>query len=124
MRPDEKSAILARHRSELEAHAYGDNFSEDLTHIAQVITAACQEMGVDIPVVVGGFAVEFYTMGEYVTHDLDMVTTANTAVAGIMRGLGFEQRIGFRYWTHPLIGGVVEFPEPPLAGSQDRVAIS
>jgi len=76
-----------------------------------------------VPVIVGGFAVEIYTMGQYLTHDLDMITTANIDLEEIMTGLGFTQRLGNRYWTHSALGDVVEFPPPPLEGSQERVTI-
>lgn len=123
MKSEDKAAILARHRHELERHCYGADLREDLTFVAGVISTTCREFGSVIPVIVGGFAVELYTMGQYLTHDLDMITTANIDLKEIMTGLGFTQRLGNRYWTHPALGDVVEFPPPPLEGSQDRIAV-
>lgn len=65
----------------------------------------------DLPVLVGGAAVELYSGGSYTSGDLDFVGEVPRTVAARLRGAGFEKR--GRHWIHE--GGVfVEFPASSL----------
>ncbi len=82
------------------------------------LTAALEDRGV-MAIVVGGHALEFYTLGEYATGDIDMVCVDLTTVREVLEEAGF-QREG-RHWYREDLDIVVEFPDTTLAGSRDRV---
>lgn len=123
MTPNEKERILTEHKTRLSDHEYGADDYDDMIHIASVITSVCQKLEVEIPVIVGGLAVETYTSGGYSTCDIDFITNSESDIRMIMESLGFKRRLGYRYWSHPLFGGIVEFPTPPLDGSRDKITI-
>ena len=56
--------------------------------VAGVISNAFKPFGV-IPVVVGGSAVEFYTLGNYTTRDIDLIVEDPEYIKSVMNGLGF-----------------------------------
>ena len=87
--------------------------------VAGVISEAFKTFGV-IPVVVGGSAVEFYTLGNYTTRDIDMIVEDPEYIKSVMTKLGFLNDAGTWYLPHnPSI--VVEFPKGPLAGDRKRI---
>lgn len=87
--------------------------------VAGVISEAFKEFGV-IPVVVGGSAVEFYTLGNYTTRDIDLIVEDPEYIKSVMNGLGFCNDAGTWYLPeNPSI--VVEFPKGPLAGDRKRI---
>lgn len=71
------------------------------------------------PIVVGGAAVEFYTLGSYATLDVDLVSGGYERIDHILRGWGFTRR--GRYWENVELDIAVEVPDSELAGSYDRV---
>ena len=87
--------------------------------VAGIISEAFKEFGV-IPVVVGGSAVEFYTLGNYTSRDIDMIVEEPEHIGSVMTGLGFCHDAGTWYLPEkPSI--VVEFRKGPLAGDKKRV---
>lgn len=82
------------------------------------LTAVLEDRGV-MAIVVGGHALEFYTLGEYATGDIDMVCADLTTVREVLEEARF-QREG-RHWYREDLDIVVEFPDTTLAGSRDRV---
>jgi hypothetical protein len=64
------------------------------------------------PVVVGGFAVEFYTTGGYRTGDLDVVYIKPERIGRILEGGGFK-KIN-RHWVHAALGIQLEVPSLAL----------
>ena len=117
------SAILREHSSLLDNYSYGEDTLHDLIHIASVITSACLALNIECPIVVGGLAVETYTIGDYTTRDVDFISDFMTDIHKVMLGLGFFAKEGYRYYCHPKFGDVIEFPTPPLNGSKDRIAV-
>ena len=71
------------------------------------------------PIVVGGNALEFYTLGEYATLDIDLVAPEREVIGQILEKAGF-QREG-RHWYRADIEIAVEIPCETLAGSYQRV---
>ena len=51
------------------------------------------------PIVVGGHAVEFYTLGSYTTGDIDLVSEGYEEIKGLLENWGFK-KIG-RIWILP-----------------------
>ncbi len=72
-----------------------------------------------IPVVVGGYAVEFYTLGSYTTEDLDIVVEGEE-VKEILKEWGFR-KIG-RIWINPDLDIEVDIVGSSLAGDRSRVS--
>jgi hypothetical protein len=71
------------------------------------------------PVLVGGAAVELYTLGAYTTGDVDLV---GSVTPGFTRGLkeaGFERR--GRHWIHESAQLFVEFPGDSLEPDEAAV---
>ncbi len=62
----------------------------------------------DVPIVVGGFAVETYTQGGYTTGDIDALTRRRDEVVAVLGESGFERRA--RHWIHPELLLALEFP--------------
>jgi hypothetical protein len=64
------------------------------------------------PVLVGGAAVELYTLGAYTTGDVDLVGSITPEVARGLKEAGFERR--GRHWIHESAQLFVEFPGESL----------
>ena len=70
-------------------------------------------------VIVGGNALEFYTLGAYATVDVDLVSTRRTEIGNLLESWGFDQ-MG-RHWHHVGLDIAIEIPDDVLAGSEDKV---
>ena len=72
------------------------------------------------PIVVGGHAVEFYTLGSYATGDIDLIYPRPSVIGTLLTSWGFEQ--AGRHWVHPGLGLFVEVPNDMVEGADfDRV---
>jgi len=71
------------------------------------------------PVIVGGTAVEIYSMGAYQTYDIDLVVAQRKQAIRALEAMGF-QRAG-RVWFHPQWEAVIEIPDTHLAGDMARL---
>lgn len=85
---------------------------------AAVLTEALREEGVR-PIVVGGTAVEFYTLGGYSTLDLDLVCEKKESVERLLQKLEFK-KYG-RHWYREDLDLAVEVPSAILTGSEERL---
>jgi len=84
-----------------------------LEEIAALVSEALQRAGIDA-VLGGGGAVTQYSDNEYMSTDLDFITTErNKRIAPILAELGFEPR--GREFAHPESRFFVEFPPGPLS---------
>jgi predicted nucleotidyltransferase len=72
------------------------------------------------PIVVGGAALEFYTLGGYTTKDVDLVVADRKRLNQVLRNLGFERTTG-RHWYSDLLDLAIEAPDEALAGSEDKI---
>jgi hypothetical protein len=70
-----------------------------------------------VPVLVGGAAVELYTLGAYTTGDVDLVGTVTPRAARALKAAGFERH--GRHWIHEESQLFVEFPASAL-DAQER----
>lgn len=77
-----------------------------------------QKQRIDV-VLSGGAAVGFYSSGEYVSKDLDMVRmhmTSRRAIKAAMAIIGFDEEMG-KYFQHPDSEHPVDFhQDPPTVG--------
>jgi predicted nucleotidyltransferase len=71
------------------------------------------------PIIVGGTAVEFYTLGGYSTFDLDLVYKEKEKIDKIFKEFGFK-RYG-RHWYNEELDLAVEIPSSTLIGSENRL---
>jgi len=88
--------------------------------IAAVITDALRALGHE-PIIVGGAAVEIYTLGGYVTDDLPMVCPSGADVDKRLGELGFR-RSG-KDFVNDELALYVEFPSSSLGPSERSVVI-
>ncbi len=68
----------------------------------------------------GGAAVAFYTSGKYVSLDLDLVNryfAKRKALRCAMEEIGFKEK--GRYFEHPNVEYIIEFPPGPLSMGND-----
>lgn len=76
----------------------------------------------DVPILVGGAAVELYTGGAYSTGDFDFVGEVPAAIADRLTGEGFSRRR--RHWVHLVERLYIEFPGSYLeAGEQEATIV-
>ncbi|MGC8831947.1 MAG: DUF6036 family nucleotidyltransferase [Thermoproteota archaeon] len=71
------------------------------------------------PIIVGGTAVEFYTLGGYSTLDLDLVCVKREKLNVLLEKLGFK-KYG-RHWYSEELDLAVESPGSVLSGSIERL---
>ncbi len=84
-----------------------------LEEIAALVSQALDDAGIDA-VLSGGGAVTLYSKNEYMSTDLDFVTTErNKRIAPVVERLGFIPR--GREFEHPESRFFIEFPSGPLA---------
>ena len=87
--------------------------------VAGIISEAFKQYKLT-PVVVGGLAVEFYTLSSYLTQDIDMVIPGDSYANEIMPALGFKKcDSAWVFEQDPTI--IIDFPRSPLGGSWDKV---
>ncbi len=85
-----------------------------------ILTKELRGKGV-IPILVGGNALELYTLGGYSTLDIDLVCSDRRSVGEVLESLGFK-KFG-RLWVSDELEMAVEVPDVKLAGSLERVEV-
>lgn len=82
-----------------------------------ILTKELEKKGT-VPILVGGNALEVYSLGGYSTYDVDLV--CDRKVAGeVLEKLGFRKE--GRFWINDELEIIVEFPDTTLAGDKDRI---
>ena len=82
-----------------------------------LLTKELEPQGIK-PVIVGGQAVEFYTVGGYATKDIDLVSPRADAIGDILVKWGFGKE--GRFWFNDDLGISIEVPSAVLAGDMDK----
>ena len=88
-------------------------------YVCALVTAALPHSDRLPYIVVGGNALEFYTLGDYSTMDIDLVSTRRSEIGKILENWGFN-RIG-RHWYHADLDVAIEIPDDVLAGSEEKI---
>ena len=83
-----------------------------------ILTKALERDGLK-PVVVGGHAVEFYTLGDYATKDIDIVMDESRRLDDLLNAWGFMRQ--GRHWYHEEFDIAIEVPSTTLAGDMERL---
>lgn len=86
--------------------------------ITAVVTKAFEDANI-VPIIVGGTAVAFYTLGGYSTIDIDLVMPIIDKTGKIMEALGFS-KFG-RFWERKDLDCFIEAPDDILDGDKNRV---
>ena len=88
--------------------------STSIEELAAIISQSLEEAGI-IATLSGGGAVSIYSDNQYMSYDLDFVTSASSnELAVAIKPLGFSQGPSKRLFEHPLSDWLVEFPPGPL----------
>lgn len=88
--------------------------------VLAVLTEALKPMGIK-PILVGGRALEFYTLGGYATKDMDLVVNGREQAKAVLEEMGFLRRFGERHWYHEELDLALEIPDEFLVGSMDKL---
>jgi excisionase family DNA binding protein len=95
-------------RADLEAMLDGvDELVARRLRFVALLTKAVVALGWSAPVVVGGYAVQYYTSGDYRTVDIDMVG-ASEPVAQVLESWGFLRE--GRHWYDAELKFAIEVP--------------
>ena len=88
-------------------------------YVCALVTAALPHSDRPPYVVVGGNALEFYTLGDYSTLDVDLVSGRRSEIGNILESWGFNP-MG-RHWYHQDLDVAIEIPDDVLAGSEEKI---
>ena len=80
-----------------------------------VLTARLEQEGYR-PVLIGGCALEYYTLGGYTTKDMDIALPSTPEVEAVFSEFGFERE--GRYWYHDNYDLLFEAPTSTLEGEE------
>lgn len=98
-------------------------FKRRLYVLGVITLALAEDSPKAAPILVGGGAVEFYSLGGYATHDMDVVVANRERLDEVLMQLGFVRGRGKRHWYNESIDIAVEAHDTVLAGSMDRVCV-
>ena len=85
-----------------------------IEELAVIISEALEAAGITATLS-GGGAVSIYSKNQYMSHDLDFVTSADPrSLLKAIAPLGFAQGAFKRLYEHPRTKWLVEFPTGPL----------
>ena len=89
-------------------------------HFAALLASAAQ-VGPDDFIVVGGSAIEFHTVGEYTSGDIDIVSSRSDALRKVLHHWKFTG--GPRVWLNEDLGIVVDLLRFPYTGDLARTQV-
>lgn len=84
-----------------------------------LLTAALEKYKIK-PILVGGNALEFYTMGGYATADIDIVFPDNKLIDDVLKKWNFEKE--GRHWFRADLDIAIEAPGSSFDGDRDKVS--
>jgi len=87
-------------------------------YFVAILTEKLKEKNIK-PIIVGGNALEFYTLGSYSTEDIDLVSAGTIEIISTLKDFGFEN-IG-RHWYNSELDIAIEIPDEYLAGDYRRI---
>ena len=113
---DKAATLLAK------VYQIQDPFKRRLYVLAVATWMLAQEKSRNLPILVGGAAEEFYSLGGYATYDMDVVLGDRDRFGALLLELGFSKCPGERHWYHEGLNIAIEVPDSVLAGSTGRIA--
>jgi len=105
-------------RKQMQKALAQKDFIKRRLQIVTILTEALHKKNI-VPVIVGGFAVELWTMGSYATMDVDIIAEGIADEGDVLTQLGLKNSGGV--WTLPDSDIIIEFPKPPLDGDYQKL---
>lgn len=96
------------------------NPTERRMYFAALLSKAA-DISTDDIIVVGGSAIEFYTVGEYTSGDIDIVSIRSEHLKGVLGEWNFHTE--GRIWLNERLGIVVDFVPYPYTGDETKTQI-
>lgn len=95
----------------------GEPLTDKMLKVASIITKSMEQHSKqisDIPIVVGGLAMEIYTNSKYTTRDIDFVSTASIKLKELLEDLGFKKERVYIYDPLKIAVDVVDETLDPM----------
>ena len=86
-----------------------------------LLSKLLEEQGKDVPTVIGGCALSYYSREVYFTADIDLAYSDREALDMVLRDIGFVRQ--GRYWVSDDLKMAIEVPASVLAGEDSPVEI-
>jgi len=86
-----------------------------------LITRLLREKGKEVPLVIGGCALSYYSREVYFTADIDLAYADREVLDSVLRSIGFEKK--GRYWLNEDLKMAIEVPASVLADEDAPVEI-
>jgi hypothetical protein len=86
-----------------------------------LISRLLEEQGKDVPTVIGGCALSYYSREVYFTSDIDLAYTDRESLDIVLKDIGFAKK--GRYWVSDELNIAIEAPASGLAGEDSPVEI-
>src|SRR3989337_3706105 len=87
-----------------------------------LITKVLEQRGKDIPTVIGGCALSYYSREVYFTSDIDLAYSDREALDDVLKGIRFTKR--GKYWINEHLKIVVEVPASVLTDEESPIEIA
>ena len=84
-----------------------------------LISGLLDEKGKDVPIVIGGCALSYYSREVYFTADIDLACADRDALNDVLDTVGFKKEE--RYWVNEDLKLAVEAPASSLPGEDSPV---
>lgn len=91
---------ISHAREDLSKIRLEEPLRDRMLKVAAIITKYMEEKVThtsDLPIIVGGLAMEVYTSSKYVTRDIDLVSTASIKLGELLLELGFNKERVYIY---------------------------
>jgi len=89
--------------------------------IVGLITKVLEQRGKDIPTVIGGCALSYYSREVYFTSDIDLAYSDREALDKVLSEIGFDKE--GRYWINEGLKIAIEVPTGVLVGEESPAEI-
>jgi hypothetical protein len=86
-----------------------------------LVSHLLQKKGKEVPIVIGGLALSYYTREVYFTADIDLAYADREALDEVLKELDFEKR--GRYWVNEDLKIAIEVPVAVLAEEDSPLEI-
>lgn len=87
--------------------------------IVGLIGKLLRERGKELPTIIGGCALSYYSRDVYFTADIDLAYSDREGLNDVLLSLGFSK--SGRYWVSDDLAATVEVPASVLAGEESSV---
>lgn len=89
--------------------------------MAGLVSALLEQKGKEIPIIIGGCALSYYTREVYFTADIDLAYADREALDTVLKSVEFVKQ--GRYWINDELGMAIEAPASVLAGEDSPLEV-